>query len=174
MGKKIKPRAAPAPPGGAPTAESKKSKATKAAAAAAADDIAQMFASVGTAKLGKLPPAAAPKPAAIGPSPAPAEAEPSAPKHDGIFRARPQAEVAMTMGDEAFFGGTPVADGADSDAVVDTADGKSKKKKKKIISLGVEPGMRVVTEDDIVSMTKSKNANAGMTENCPFDCDCCF
>jgi hypothetical protein len=154
-----------------------KAKASRApASASAAEDMASIFATIATKQPapGKLPSApnnAAGKPdnAAVATA-AVVAADDGSKSGDGVFRSRP-VEDAMQLGDDVFFGEAADTDGAEGET---GGAGKKKKRKSKIISLFVEPGMRVVSENQFTAMTRSKNPNAGATPNCPFDCDCCF
>ena len=177
MGKK-KPSTAAAKP-----ADAKADKA-KRATAAAASDIADIFSGIATPAPGKLSTSAAAASAikaAAGKNgnastlttsdavaaPAKAPVKPS-----GLFTAKSVAETAMTVTDESFFGETSEA--KEQQAAEAAANGGFKKKKFKVTgSYGHEPGMRVIDEDDLATMITG-NPNAGQTENCPFDCDCCF
>jgi hypothetical protein len=172
--------------GAGPDAKKKESSAKKAAAAeAAALDIAGIF---GAAVAKPVAPGALPaKKTKGGASPAApavtavATSVAAAAGPVGVYKARP-VEEAMTVSDDAFFAETSEVrkQAAIAAAAAARAGKKGGKRGKKggadeevTGTRGIEPGMRVITEDDLTRI-HTTNPLAGTTENCPFDCDCCF
>ena len=88
-------------------------------------------------------------------------------KGDGLFRLR---DPDVDMSDEQFF----------ESIRSPQPRHKPLSKGKASLRLRAEEGKRrgdgvgrILTEDELMLLT-SKNAAAGTTPNCPFDCDCCF
>lgn len=104
------------------------------------------------------------------------------PKKSGLYVA---PEKSIQMSDNAFFAGTWLKKGTlkagealSSSGDTGLADGgghgdsaiSSNAEQDQLRSEGVD---RIVSMEELSSML-SRSRNAGNTENCPFDCDCCF
>jgi hypothetical protein len=160
--------------GSAPqTAKATKAK-TAAAAEAAAADIAALFETTTKKPAASGAPASKKKAGADAPADPNEKAAVAAPASSGLYQARP-VEEAMAVSDDAFFAETSEAkeEARKAAAAAGGRAGKKGKAPKVTGTTGIEPGMRVISEDDLVGF-HTTNPNAGNTENCPFDCDCCF
>jgi hypothetical protein len=79
----------------------------------------------------------------------------------GLYSAKKEQELSLS--DDAFFASDDKKKKGGKKVTADADDGEK----------GWKEGVRVLTEDAMQGML-SKDPNAGKTENCPFDCDCCF
>lgn len=93
------------------------------------------------------------------------------PVRDGLYHA-PQKSVQMN--DNEFFSGTWLkADQAATSAGAVVTGGSADASEASQELLRKEGVDRIVSIEELSKML-SRNAKAGTTPNCPFDCDCCF